>query len=159
MTVGIEIKPGEDITAMSGYLGTRAAPVFDVAFLMEIALIAVVLVGFSIARNRRYFRHGQIMAVALVLHLGTILLIMIPSMVTNYALLLTSGVGSIEIIAHAALGSITAVLAVILVLTWVTKPLSELACRRRKQLMKPTLILWLLSLALGIAFYLAYYVL
>jgi hypothetical protein len=65
---------------------------------------------------------------------------------------------SVVVLPHAVLGSLVEIFGVYLVLTWAVHHREVKACFRKKKFMKPTLILWLIELAIGICVYILLYV-
>ena len=95
-------------------------------------------------------RHGYLTALALVLHTILILVIMIPSLNTNF-----QGIGelpileSVDVWSHAILGTTAEILGVVLVASWMLKPPSKMTCAKRRAWMLPTFVIWTVSLVNG----------
>lgn len=130
------------------------------SLLVQLSVLAMLVYGYYLKSKLRFRRHGIVMASAAILHLGFVLVIMIPSFVLavipNYIvaapLTLTSIVGLI----HAITGATTITLAVWLVLAWRFKK-DFSGCFGRKKVMLPTLSLWFVTLMLGIVLFVIFY--
>ncbi len=130
------------------------------SFSLQLAVLGLVLYGYGLKRKLQFRRHGIVMAAATLLHLALVLVIMIPSfvyaVVPDYIipspLMLLSLVGLI----HGVTGSITIALGVWLVWAWRLRA-NFTGCIKNKKLMKPTLILWLISLSFGILLFALFY--
>jgi len=100
------------------------------------------------------------MAIALVLHLVTILVIMIPSftlaVVPEFIIPDPTMVISLVGLIHGVTGIIAVVLGGYLVAAWRFKTDSS-GCFKRKQTMRITITVWFLSLILGIVLYALFY--
>jgi hypothetical protein len=143
---------------MSGLLGTKAAPLNDIALLLEIVILILIFIGIYYKMNKKYMVHGKIMGVAVVVHIFTILLVMIPSLIRNISLLSNLfSLGVLVTIVHATAGTLAIVMGVYLVGAWRFRAPPNMNCTKRKHLMYPLLILWISALILGIAFYAIYY--
>lgn len=130
----------------------------DIALLMEIATVVLVLVGFMLARHRNSVRHGTVMATAVTLHTILILLVMGPSLLGSLTLMKNiSNAGIIITWAHVLAGMIADILGLYLVAAWRFRRPPKMDCARRTAIMKPLIVMWMLSLVLGILFYAYYY--
>lgn len=99
------------------------------------------------------------MAIAVALHTVAIFAIMLPSSLA----LVDKFKGWLDpltlvVIPHAILGSLVEILGVYLVVAWVSHRRNVKICLRNKRLMKPTIILWLIELAIGMYVYFLLYV-
>ena len=143
---------------MSGFLGTKAAPLYDVNLILQIIILIILVSGRKFAKDKKLIIHGRTMTTLLVLHTLAIVLIMIPSFITNFGALLTvSDPRAIITWIHTIVGSSVEVIGVYLVTKWRFQPKALAVCVKNKKFMKPTFILWGLSATLGIVFYLVYY--
>ena len=146
----------------NGFLGTEAPPATDIVLLLEIAMGTGLFVGAWLARAKRYRQHAWCQSVIVLLNLAVIGLTMAPSfrvqvlpripakLFRPYFALAT---------AHAALGSITELAALYVLLAAGTRLLPEgLRITRYKLWMRTVLALWLLVLFLGLATYARWYV-
>ncbi|MCJ7713389.1 hypothetical protein MUO66_02895 [Candidatus Bathyarchaeota archaeon] len=89
------------------------------------------------------------------LHILSILIIMVPSNVSYSGLLFTELSNTFVIITwfHVSMGFLAIILGIFLVVKWKVDFPLEMSCVKIKRLMKPLMILWILALFLGIAFY------
>jgi len=142
---------------MLGFFRAEAALQFDITLLLQIVVLLMVILGYNFARSREYRRHGLMMTSAVILHAVTILLVMVPSFVLNFGILVTEPTmpGVMITWVHAAAGIIALAMGIFLISNWGFR--SESECMRRKRMMKPLLGLWVLALVLGISFYVYYY--
>jgi hypothetical protein len=104
-------------------------------------------------------RYGKIMTWAVALHLAVILAIMVPSfvlaVVPEYIIANTSGLISLLSLFHVPLGIAAASFGVWFVLKWRQQGLAGCSNRRRKMLL--TMIMWLVSISLGMLLYALFY--
>jgi len=144
---------------MSGILGTKASLIYDINLLLQIAILLLLLLGYKFKRDKNLMRHGLTMAVAVILHTIAILLVMIPSFITYFGILLrdTASPGVTITWVHAIMGILAEILGIFLVAIWRFRPQPKMACAKWRWLMKPLLALWTFALILGIAFYAYYY--
>ena len=99
------------------------------------------------------------MGIAVTLHTILIFAIMVPSLaslVGSLGNLLTTS--TLVILSHAVLGSLVEVLGLYLVLAWALNHWNVKVCHGNKRFMKPTIILWLIEIALGTYVYILLYV-
>jgi uncharacterized membrane protein YozB (DUF420 family) len=142
-----------------GLFNPNAVFLSDVNLLFQLAILVLLILGFSIKRRRIYQKHGATMAIVVALHTVAIFAIMLPSM-----LALGDKLDSwldpltLVVIPHAILGSLVEILGVYLVVAWVSHQRDVKVCLRNKRLMKPTIILWLMELAIGMYVYFLLYV-
>jgi uncharacterized membrane protein YozB (DUF420 family) len=144
-----------------GFLGTTAPFRADLVLLLEIAMGVALLIGALLARMGRYRWHAWCQSAVVLLNLAVILLVMassfrervgprIPAKLnrTFYALAT----------AHAALGSIAEIGGLYLVLAAGTKVLPQrLRLTQYKRWMRAVLVLWWLTLLLGVGTYIRWY--
>jgi hypothetical protein len=128
---------------------------------LGIAIIAVQIAGFLLLlvgvypskqreESANLVKHGLLSTAAVAVNLVTVFAAMIP--VFSKIVINTSGSGFAQfpvIWLHAAVGAVTIGSSIIMIASWITQPLSELGCAKRWRLMKPTLIVWALAIALG----------
>jgi uncharacterized membrane protein YozB (DUF420 family) len=122
---------------------------------LQIAVFALLTIGYEYKRKLKFRQHGMTMLTALLLHLAAILTIMIPSFVLALVPITIQNpvrVTSILSSAHAIAGSITIVFAAWIVGGWRLRP-SNQYCAPKKKAMRKTLLIWLLTLVLGIMLY------
>jgi uncharacterized membrane protein YozB (DUF420 family) len=104
-------------------------------------------------RKKRYWHHGALFLVATVLNLFSFLLVMLPSALGKEIVQTQPfHVVSIVILSHSAVGAVTVLLSVWLVAAWHLQSATK-DCFRRRNLMRATMALWMLSLVLGYLLY------
>lgn len=145
----------------NGFLGTQASLAADVVLLLEVAMGAGLLAGAWLARAKRYRQHGWCQSIIVLLNLAIVGLTMAPSFRTQVLPRIPAkfskpyfALASV----HAALGSITEIAALYLLLAAGTRLLPErLQVKRYKFWMRTVLALWWLVLFLGFATYARWY--
>lgn len=145
---------------MSGLLGTGADVLQDITLFLEVIILVLLLAGYILVRTKKLRQHGVIMSAAVILHTLTIFIVMVPSFVVYFEILLRdiSSPGVIITWVHFVAGTLADVLGIFLVAEWRYRPSPKMTCVKRRRLMKLLLALWILALALGLAFYIYYYV-
>ena len=120
-------------------------------------IVLVLLIGSIWLKGTKKLRqHGITMLAAVVLHIVTIISWMIPSFSSIFTL---SGainfvdVLTVAIIMHAVTGVAAAILGIWLVASWRLKADMK-TCFTKKSVMRVTITLWLIALAIGIILYL-----
>jgi uncharacterized membrane protein YozB (DUF420 family) len=130
---------------------------FNTTFNLVLQIITLGLVFLSLffKMKNNYKSHGTTMGVALILHLLTFLLIMGPIFFEYYDFFSTeTSFTYVQTIwSHAVPGAIALVLGTYLVLRWAINASNIGGCIKRKRIMDLTLLLWVFSLAFGIATY------
>jgi hypothetical protein len=128
-----------------------------VSVIQVIALILLVIGVYPYrirTNNRNLILHGFLSITAIVLNLATVLSIMSPSFSGNLLLISNlSFVQSLVVWLHAVLGIVAIVLGLIIIFSWVTRPLGELGCSKMWRLMMPTFVIWAFVLVLGLIIY------
>jgi len=129
-------------------------PVGNVSLILQIIILFLLVLGLPFFRgqiNRKNFiLHGYSTAVALFLHTILIFLVMIPSFTDGFGEFTTlSLVDSLTVWSHVVLGSVAEVLAIILVVSWLSKGPLQMACGRWKKWMMPLFIVWVISIING----------
>ncbi len=129
--------------------------VFDINFIIQIILIALLIVGATQKSTRR--RHGIIMAVALIVNLVTFAIIMVPSLFLKWDLIGLHNLTTVILI-HAIIGAVAIALGLVfsirfLIFLWRNDPLN---CGTKIQ-MRIVNLSWLVSFVLGLIFYFVFY--
>ena len=151
---------GGDGGAQGGLFNPNATFSADFTLLLQIVIFVVLLAGFVMARVKRgYLKHGVIMGVAVALHTISILIVMVPSLLSSGGLF-ENWAGSLSLAgaSHAVLGVLVEILGVYLVLTWALHPKDTKPCFKRKTTMRAVLVCWLIELILGVYVYILLYV-
>jgi len=141
-------------------LFNASAPVLsDASLIFQILLICFLVLGFLTAKARhRFLGHGILMTVALALHTISIILVMMPSMLAMRGLFQNlSSVLALIFILHASLGGLVEVLGIYFVAVWVVGRTSVKSCFGRKRLMQATVVLWIVSVVIGVYGYILFY--
>jgi len=144
---------------MLGIFGTKAGLIYDITLIFQIVILILLLVGIKYAKNKRLRSHGLITAAATGLHTVFILAVMVPSLIINFGILIEYPInlGIVITWIHIALGISVETLALFIVAKWGFRT-SMVACAKRRKLMKPLWRLWLVTTALGVSFYVYYYI-
>jgi len=144
---------------MTGILGTNAHLGADINLILQIIMLLFLIIGMVYKNKRKFKIHGSIMGIAVILHVLTFLIVMVPPFFEgfNYFITATSDLRVQMTLAHAVPGAIAMILGIMLIEVWALRPSNIAACSRRKRLMDATVLLWLVSLIFGIATYFAFY--
>ena len=126
------------------------------SLVIQLVVLGLLFGGVWLKAMNRFRQHGTIMTTALVLHLITIFSWMIWSFISflsagsvDYGNLLV-----LVILAHVTFGIIAASLGVWLVASWHLQTHVQ-KCFGRKRIMLTTIVLWSVSILLGIVLYVA----
>ena len=121
---------------------------------IQIVVLALLIGALFLKSKNKYRQHGIVMFSAVVLHIVSILAVMAPSFrayvgpgVINF-----SDIWAIVTFVHVSTGLIAVLVGIWLVGSWHLKTDIK-QCFRKKRFMDATLILWLLSILLGIMLY------
>lgn len=122
-----------------------------ISLVIQLAVLALLLIGYGFKRRLRYRIHGIFMLSAVILHLAAIFAIMVPSFI---AITIEKPSTLITTFAplHATAGIITAILGIWIVGGWRLRQSTKF-CAPKKKFMLATLILWSATIAFGIIFY------
>jgi hypothetical protein len=138
--------------------GTYSELIFDFNLIVQMVLLVWLVFGALNKRQRK--RHGTIMAIGTICNLLTILFIMGPSLIRNLPALVTPPVtlGVVITVVHAVLGLVAIVGGLLFSLRFVLQLRAKqpLACGKR-WMMRTVIALWLVTLVLGVGFYVFYY--
>lgn len=140
-----------------------AAPLYaNLILLLEIAMGVGLLVGAQLARRRRFRQHAWCQSSIVLLNLAVIVLTMIPSfrvhVLPKIPLKLGKAFYALST-AHAALGTITEIAGLYILLAAATSVLPEkFRITNYKLWMRTVLVLWWVVLLLGFATYARWYV-
>jgi uncharacterized membrane protein YozB (DUF420 family) len=138
------------------------APLYaNLILFLEIAMGVALLIGALLARLRRFRQHAWCQSAIVLLNLAVIVLVMIPSfrerVIPRIPLRLGKSYYALAA-AHAALGTITEIAAVYILLAAGTHFLPEkFRLTRYKLWMRTLLVLWWAVLVLGFATYARWY--
>jgi hypothetical protein len=145
-----------------GFLGTAAPSYADVTLLLEIAMGVGLLIGALLARFGRFRQHAWCQSIIVLLNLAVIAITMIPSFRVHVSPKIPLRLGKAYYAlatTHAALGSITEIAGLYVLLAVGTRVLPEkIRITKYKPWMRTVLVLWWLVLLLGLATYGRWYV-
>ena len=146
---------------MDGLLGTKAGIQADLNLLVHLALLLLIITGFTFARKKKFEIHEKWMFSAIVLAAISFFAWMAPSYIDNFHVIVEElySPGVIVTNIHVALGGITGILAVYIILRMKFDLPQKFTVKRVKRLMRTTFTLWWLTFISGLSFYLIYYVL
>jgi uncharacterized protein (TIGR03382 family) len=139
-----------------------APPYAHLTLLLEIAMGVGLLIGAWLARRRRFRQHAWCQSAIVLLNLAVIVLVMMPSfqvqVVPEIPLRLAKTYYALAT-AHAALGTITEIAGLYILLAAGTGVLPEkFRITKYKAWMRTVLVLWWFVLLLGLATYARWYV-
>jgi len=146
---------------MSGLLGTKAGIEADLNLILHLAILILMIAGFTFARRKKFEVHEKFMLAAIVLAGVSFFAWMAPSYIKYLDVVVSEfyTLGVIITNIHVLLGVISGILAVYIVLRMKFDLPERFRVKRVKRLMRATFTLWLLALVFGLSFYIWYYVL
>jgi len=129
------------------------------SLVIQIAVLFLLVYGYSQKLKERFERHAFVMTAAVVLHLSMIFSIMIPGFVLAifpyFVVMHFFSLISVISLIHVPLGVSAVSLGVWLVVSWRRQGLES--CFLRRKFMLITITLWSATLFFGIVFYLVLY--
>jgi uncharacterized membrane protein YozB (DUF420 family) len=154
--------PEEGDTLNEGFLGTAAPRYADFVLLLETGMGVALLIGAALARTRRFRLHALCQSAIVLLNLVVIVLVMVPSFHDHVSpkipVKLSKAYYALPT-AHAALGTITEIAGVYILLAAGTSFVPKrFRITKYKLWMRSVLALWWLVLLLGFATYARWYV-
>ena len=145
-----------------GFLGTAAPLSADITLAIEIAMGLTLVLGMVLARRQRYSAHAWCQSAVVVLNLIVISQVMLPAFRTQVAPKIPTRLArSYYAVAtgHATMGCIAELVGVYIILVAGTRILPErLRFVRYKPWMRTELVIWWLTLLLGITTYVRWYI-
>jgi len=145
-----------------GFLGTAAPGYADLVLVLEILMGVGLLAGAQLARSKRFRAHGWCQSAIVLANFIVIVVVMVPSFHTHVSPRIPLKLGKAYYAlatAHAALGTITEIAALYILLAAGTDVLpSKLRMTDFKIWMRSVLTLWWVELLLGLALYVRWYV-
>ena len=148
--------------ASEGFLGTAAPRYADQLLLLEIAMGLALLIGAVLARMGKFRVHAWCQSTVVLLNFVIVVLLMIPSFYVHVSRNIPAKLGKAYYAlptAHAALGSITEIAGLYIVLAAGTNVVPQrFRMTNYKLWMRSVLALWWLVLLLGLATYVRWYV-
>jgi uncharacterized membrane protein YozB (DUF420 family) len=122
---------------------------------IQLIVLGLLISGYLVKRQKKYRQHGMIMLSALVLHIITVLLVMIPSFgvfFSDVSMVSFADALAIATLIHVSAGLLAALLGIWIVGSWHLQA-SVATCFRKKRFMDLTVSLWFLAILLGIILY------
>ncbi|MDH7563329.1 MAG: DUF420 domain-containing protein [Candidatus Bathyarchaeota archaeon] len=120
---------------------------------LQIAILVILSASMGFKRKKKYRQHGALTLIATVLNLFSFLLVMLPSALGKEIVQTQPfHAVSVAILSHSVVGAVTVLLSVWLVAAWRLRSETK-DCFKRKNLMRATIALWMLSLVLGFLVY------
>jgi uncharacterized membrane protein YozB (DUF420 family) len=148
--------------ASEGFLGTAAPRYADLVLLLEIAMGLALLIGAVLARKGKFRVHAWCQSAVVLLNLAIVVLLMIPSFHVHVSRNIPAKLGKAYYAlptAHAALGSITEIAGLYILLAAGTNVVPQrFRMTNYKLWMRTVLALWWLVLLLGLATHVRWYV-
>ena len=148
--------------ASEGFLGTAAPRYADLVLLLEIAMGLALLIGAMLVRKGKFRVHAWCQSAVVLLNLAIVVLLMIPSFYVHVSRNIPAKLGKAYYAlptAHAALGSITEIAGLYILLAAGTNVVPQpFRMTNYKLWMRSVLALWWLVLLLGLATYVRWYV-
>jgi uncharacterized membrane protein YozB (DUF420 family) len=142
-----------------GILGTQAHLGADLNIIFQVITFALIILSIFYKNKKKFIIHGQLMLIAIVIHIISFFVVMGPVFFTDFEGFVTF-VSYIEVQTmwiHAIPGIIAMILGTFLVIMWGLNPKNLAACSKRKRIMDITIILWIVSLIFGIITYMLFY--
>jgi hypothetical protein len=129
-------------------------PVGNVSLVLQVVILFLLILGLPLVRGattkKNLMLHGYLTVVALGLHTVLIFVVMIPSFSNGFEELGgLSVVNSFTVWSHAVLGTAAEVIAIALIVPWLYRHPSRMACARMKKWMMPTFIIWVIAIVNG----------
>jgi len=121
----------------------------------QIAILIVILAGYTLRRMKKLLYHGITMTVAALMSLASFLIVMLPSSISLVGQFIPNNFLSylsLALMVHMALGIATGILALSILATWKMRSNTQY-CAKRKKAMRATLVLWLTTQAMGVLTY------
>jgi hypothetical protein len=135
-----------DITALD--------PIGNISLILQMVILFLLILGLPLARGpsgkKNLIRHGYSTFAALILHTVLIFMVMIPSFTDGFDEFAELSIyASATVWSHAVLGTLAEILAIIIVMLWLSKGPSKMAWTKWKKWMLPTLIIWIIAIVNG----------
>ncbi|MBC7131441.1 hypothetical protein H5T51_09595 [Candidatus Bathyarchaeota archaeon] len=131
----------------------------SVSLAAQLVILGLIALSMAFKGQKRFRAHGASMSLAVIIHSITIIAIMLPSFSAGIVPYISENPGNaIGLISlfHGVTGLLAWVLGIWLVASWHLSPSNE-KCFKRGGAMRITLVVWMVSLILGILMYLNFY--
>jgi uncharacterized membrane protein YozB (DUF420 family) len=126
----------------------------DLNLLIQIMIFVVLVVSLILKFKKNYMKHGATMGIAVVLNTVSVLVIMVPSLLSKKGLLEDLATRfALATISHAILGSLVEILGIYLLATWMFNRHDMKTCFKSKRTMRATIFLWVVELIIGVYVY------
>ena len=128
-------------------------------FIFQLTTFVLIIISVVFKKKKKFKTHGQLMGVAIVMHIISFITIMGPVFFTDFEGFV-SFVSYPEIQTmwiHVIPGLIAMILGTSIVGLWALNPNNLATCRKRKRIMDIIIILWLTSLIFGLTTYTLFY--
>jgi uncharacterized membrane protein YozB (DUF420 family) len=137
-----------------GIFNPNAPFLVDLNLLIQITILVILAVSLILKFKKKYMEHGATMGIAVALNTVSVLLVMVPSLLSKQGLFedLTTGF-ALATISHAILGSLAEILGIYLLATWIFHRHDVKTCFKNKRIMRATTFLWLVELIIGVYIY------
>jgi plastocyanin len=138
---------------MQAFFGTRTAA--DINLVAQVFILAGLLVGFYLARQKRFAQHANVQTALVLVNVFLIASVMVPSL-TNYVIASGTTTGRVAqlMMAHGALGLVVEIVALYLILRMRTTLIPKrFRLSNIKLAMRVTLALWFALVLLGFGIY------
>ena len=119
---------------MTGIFGTVATLQKDINLILQVVMFVVIVIGLVYKNKNKFKIHGELMGIAVILHVISFFAVMLPSFNDgiDYFTTATCEVGFQTTWIHAIPGAIAMILGIVLVGAWALRPANITACSRRK---------------------------
>jgi uncharacterized membrane protein YozB (DUF420 family) len=127
------------------------------SLILQLIVLGLLLLGFNFKRKKLYRQHGFLMSAAVLIHLISILVVMVPSFgaIVFFETGLSTYIVVLSIV-HGLLGLSAFILGLWLVAFWRFRQ-SPQKCFTKKKAMRLTIILWITAIILGAILYFILY--
>lgn len=128
---------------------------FDINFVIQIALIALLIFGVTQKPNRR--RHGTITTIALIINLVTFAIIMFPSLFIKWDIIVYHNLTAVILI-HAIIGAVAISSGLVFSIRYLVflRQNKALNCGTKME-MRMINLSWIITFILGLIFYFVFY--
>lgn len=125
-----------------------------ISLILQITALVLLFAGVGLKVRKKFRQHGIVMLTAVVLHTIIILAWMVPSFSASVpGSINLADIIVVTILVHAFMGIVADLLGIWLVASWRLRADMK-TCFAKKNLMRVTMTLWLITLFLGIVLYL-----
>ena len=136
------------------FMGVPLDPVGNVSLILQIVILFLLILGLPLVRGaaskKNFMFHGYLTVAALVLHTILIFVVMVPTFTGGLGELGgLSTLDSVTVWSHIVLGTAAEVLAITIIIPWLYKHPSRMACAKMKKWMWPTFVIWVIAIVNG----------